>query len=108
MKVLRGRVIIREDYGADYEQYSHIIVPTPSTKDDKDAVARARTWHRGKVLALGAPALTKKGVEVPHGFEVGDTVLFHWEHYEKGFTRPWTDGELACWVSQQCVDAVVE
>lgn len=108
MRVLRGRVIIREDLKADTRQYTHIIAPDVSTKDDADAVAVARTWHVGTVLAKGPPALTRKGVEVPHGFEVGDTVYFHWAHYEKGFTRVWEDGELACWVPQECVDAVVE
>jgi co-chaperonin GroES (HSP10) len=101
-------VVVREDYKADTAHYTHLIVPDVSTQHDRDAVARARKWHRGTVLAKGAPALTAKGVEVPHGFEVGDTVLFHWNHYEKGFTRPWSDGEPACWVPQVCVDAVVE
>lgn len=101
-------VVVRENYKADTAQYTHIIVPDVSTEHDKDAVARNRKWHRGVVLAKGAPAMTTKGVEVAHGFEVGDTVLFHWINYEKGFTRPWEDGELACWVPQVAIDAVVE
>lgn len=107
IRLLRGRVVIREDLKADTRQYTSIIVPDVSTSHDKDAIARARKWHRGTVLAKGAPVLTCEGVEVPHGFEVGDDVLFHWEHYEAGFTRMWEDGEPACWVPQVCVDAVV-
>ena len=108
IRLLRGQVVIREDRKADTRHYTQLIVPDVSTAHDKDAIARARKWHRGKVLAVGSPVLTRKGHEVPHGFGVGDDVLFHWEHYEAGFTRPWVDGELACWVPQMCVDAVVE
>lgn len=106
-RLLRGRVVIREDMKADVDQYTHIVVPDVWTCDDKDAIARARSWHRGTVLAMGPPALTKRGVEVPFGFGVGDTVLFHFEHHERAATRPWVDGQDAVWCPQQCVDAVV-
>jgi hypothetical protein len=57
---------------------------------------------------MGAPAQTRKGAEVAHGFAVGDEVLFVWTHHEKTWTRPWTDGELAAWIPQENVLAVVE
>ncbi len=107
IRLLRGMVVIREDYDDAKRQFPSIIVPDVSTRDDKDAIARDRTSHRGTVLAMGAPAITKTGAEVPHGFSVGDSVVFHFEHYEKGWTRPWADGERAVWVPQVCVDGVV-
>lgn len=108
MRLLRGRVVVREDLKADTAQYKHIVVPDVSTQHDKDAIARARTWHRGKVLQVGPPALTVDGVEVPQEFKEGDDVIFHFEHHEKSWTRPWSDGEPAIWVPQQAVDAVIE
>ncbi len=101
-------VVVREHLKADTEKYTHIIIPEASTQNDRHAVAKARKWHRGEVLAMGPPALTKKGAEVPHGFAVGDVVFFHFVHHEEGFTRPWEDGELATWCPQACIDAVVE
>jgi len=144
IKLLRGRVVIREDLGADHAHLKHIVVPQAVLDDHPTAEARRRTWHRGTVLAMGAPARTKRrkcrecagtgrvdvpcdpdpslvydkcfrcggsgglgGVEVPYGFDVGDTVLFHWVHLEKGWTVEWVDGEAAAVVPQECVDAVV-
>ncbi len=107
IRLLRGQIVVREHLNADTEQFTHLIIPGVSTAHDKDAQARSRTWHRGEVLAKGPPAL--HGVhEVPHGFEVGDTVLFHFGHNEKAFTRPWTDGEPAVWLPQQAISAVLE
>lgn len=109
IRLLRGQVVVRENYAVHSQDYPHLVLPeSRNGYDDRHAVARGRTWHIGEVIAMGAPALTKKGAEVPHGFAVGDTVIFHWEHNEEQFTRPWTDGKLACWMTQRCVDAVVE
>jgi co-chaperonin GroES (HSP10) len=107
VRLLRGRVVIREDHKADFRHFPHIIVPDPLTTHNKDAVAEGRTWHRGTVLAMGEPALTPTGAEVDPGFQVGDSVVFHFSHNEKQWTRPWTDGELAVWCPQWCVDAVL-
>jgi co-chaperonin GroES (HSP10) len=96
-------VVVREDYASDYAEYKHIVIPD---RDAKQA-ARDRKSHVGTVLAMGAPAQTSQGVDVPHGFDVGDRVCFHWVNYEAGFTRPWTDGEMACWIPQAAVDGVV-
>lgn len=107
VRLLRGQVVIREDLSADTAHYKHIVVPGVDTTNDPNAVAKARKWHRGRVLAMGAPAMTSKGVEVPRGFEVGDMVIFHFVHREKSWTREWTDGQLAVWVPQDAVDAVL-
>lgn len=107
IRVLKGRVVVREDLRADYDTFKHIVVPDVTTANDRDAVARARTWHRGTVLAMGSPA-TRHGHDVPHGFKVGDRVLFHWIHNEKSWTFPWTDGDTAAVIPQECVDAVLE
>lgn len=107
IRLLRGQVVIREHLYAGYDQYPSIIIPDVSTRHDKDAIARERTWHRGEVLAAGPPALHGPH-EVPQEFKVGDLVIFHFEHLEKSWTRPWSDGKDATWVPQSCVDAVLE
>lgn len=108
VRLLRGMVVIREHLDADVEHFKHIIVPGVSTRNDRDAVARNRTWHRGEVLAMGPPAKTAKGVEVEPGFEVGSVVVFHFDHHEKAWTRPWVDGKNAVWCPQQMIDAVIQ
>ncbi len=108
LRLLRGQLVVREQLNADTAHYRHIVVPDVSTEHDAKAVARARKWHRGTVLQIGAPALTKDGAEVEPEYKVGDTVIFHWIHHEESWTRPWTDGELACWLPQAAVDAVLE
>jgi co-chaperonin GroES (HSP10) len=110
IRLLRGQVVVREDLDADTSHFTHIVVPgvNDDERHDPDARQRARKWHRGVVLAKGAPMLTPKGVEVPHGFEVGDVVIFHWIHREKSWTREWVDGKLAAWLPQAAIDAVVE
>jgi len=109
IRLLRGQVVIREDLQASTRHYRNIVVPgvLDAEKYNPDARQESRTWHRGIVLAMGAPMLTPTGAEVEPGFAVGDDVVFHWEHLERGWTRPWTDGELAAWVPQYCVDAVI-
>lgn len=97
VRLLRGQVVVREIRA---HASSTIWVPEPSNPRDVRS-------HRGRVLALGPPATTRKGAEVPHGFDLGDEVVFHWNRREKDFTRPWIDGEDASWVSQEEIDAVV-
>lgn len=96
IRPLRGQVVIREIKEAS----GMLWTPEPDPRSVKT--------HRGVVLAMGAPARTSKGVEVPHGFQVGDVVQYHWVHRERDYTRPWTDGEPACWIPQECVDGVIE
>ena len=97
VRLLRGQVVIREERHVS----AHVWAPTPENPRDVKT-------HRGRVLAMGPPAVTRKGHEVPHGFKVGDIVQFHFNHRERDFTRPWTDGEDAVWVPQECVDGVWE
>jgi hypothetical protein len=94
IRLLRGQVVIREIH----DQYS-IWTPAPNPRDVR--------IHRGRVLAKGLPAQVN-GHDVPHLFDVGDEVFYHWEKQEKAFTRDWIDGEPACWMYQHEVDAVVE
>jgi co-chaperonin GroES (HSP10) len=101
---MRGQVVIRENLTSDTDQFTHIIVPELGTWEERQG---KRMSHRGTVLAMGAPALTRRDMEVPPGFSVGDEVVFHWTHLEKAWTRPWIDGHPAVWVPQACVDAVV-
>jgi co-chaperonin GroES (HSP10) len=105
IRLLRGQVVVREDHHAATREFTHIVVPELGTAEER---ARKRTSHVARVLAMGPPALTRKGVEVPHGFAVGDTVVFSWATHEKSWTRPWVDGELAAWIPQECVHGVVE
>lgn len=103
---MRGQAVIREDLSVHTRRGS-IIVPEVSNIDNRNAVARSRKWHIGTVLALGAPMRTKTGAEVSWGCAVGDRVIFHWVHNEKGHTLEWSDGATACWIPQWAVDAVV-
>jgi hypothetical protein len=106
----RGWVVVREE-----KRRSSIIVD-PGFGED---VARQTKTHRGRVLAIGPPALlhgfeTVDGVkaprdwEVPHLFEVGDIVQFHFEGTEKGRTTVWSDGESCLCMAQREIDAVIE
>ena len=94
VRIPRGQVVVRETR----QQYS-IIVPVEGPREVKT--------HRGYVLAMGPPAQVS-GHDVPHGFAVGDEVIFHWEKSEKAFTRAWIDGEDACWMMQHEIDGVIE
>ena len=98
MKLLRGRIAIREDKRT--QTTGSLWTPEGSDRD--------RVSHRGKVLAMGDPPLTRKGFEVPPDFAPGDEVIFHFEWNEKASTRDWVDGLPCVYVTQECVDAVVE
>ena len=95
MRVLRGRVVVRE---TEQKFSSVILTPNYNPREEKS--------HRGVVLAVGAGAYTKLGVEVPIDVRVGDIVNFHFEGTEKGRTAPWTDGKNALWLMHREVDAV--
>lgn len=105
MKLLRGRVLIREDMKAEYAHLK-IIVPDVFTTHDKDAVARSRKFHVGTVMQAGPPMLTKSGAEVPLDFTAGERVVFHFEHHEKGWTVDLGEGPVVV-VPQWCIDAVL-
>lgn len=97
IRLLPGQVVVREERS---EPSTALWTPAPGARD-------VRT-HRGRVLALGPPArLGGSGVEVPHGFGVGDLVQFHFTHHQDAATRPWPlDGKPATWVPQENVDGV--
>jgi co-chaperonin GroES (HSP10) len=96
IRPLRGQVVVRE-----IPHEASAILWTPTNP-------RAVLVHRGRVLAMGPPAQTARGVDVPHGFSVGDEVLYSHQIHERSFARPWTDGEAASWVPQEAVSGVVE
>ena len=96
VRLLRGQVVVRETSA----KQSVIWSPEGKRKD-------VRT-HRGVVLGMGAPALNGT-VEVEPGFKVGDVVQYHFMHHEEAHTREWPeDGTKACWIPQNCIDAVIE
>jgi co-chaperonin GroES (HSP10) len=101
IRLLRGQVVVRE---LTERRYGPIIIPDSA----QDSAHKESTSHRGTVLAMGAPATMPNGVEVDPGYTVGDTVQFHWEHNEVNYTGPWEDGKFACWLSQHCIDAVID
>lgn len=109
VKPLRGRVVIRPDSPT---HFGHIVLPDMhrdwKREADRSLGRRAQSSHRGRVLAMGEPARNPAGHEVPHGFKVGDAVVYVWTHNEKEFTKPWTDGQECCWVSQEEVISVID
>jgi co-chaperonin GroES (HSP10) len=96
VRLLRGRVVVREIQTVS----SRLWTPDPNERETKT--------HRGIVLAKGPPALTRKGHEVPHGFEIGDVVQFHYVHLKELSINEWIDGKPANWMPQNCIDAVIE
>jgi hypothetical protein len=100
MKLLRGRIAVREIHAAQF-------LWTP------DEGPRQVRTHRGVVLALGAPPIqyfaNGSSYEIPYRFGAGDVIQYHFTHHQEAWTMPWPDdGELATWVPQAFVDGVVE
>ena len=107
---LPGRIVIRP-----LVPTRHGLLVIPDMQRDWDRKAEeskgklARASHRGRVLCKGEPARTKHGgAEVPHGFEVGDEVVYTWVHSEKNNTQTWVDGDECVWIPQEAVQAVVD
>lgn len=97
MRLLRGRVVIREITGRS----TVLWTPAPGLRD-------VRT-HVGRVLAMGPAALSASRAdarEVEPGFVVGDVVQYHFTHLEELATNFW-DGKRAHWIPQENVDAVI-
>ena len=109
VRPLRGRVVLRPH---EPRRIGLIHLPDQSADWTREAQKKlgikAKSSHRGTVLAMGEPALSSGGVEVEPGFAVGDDVVFVWKHSEKNFTQPWVDGGPCCWVGQEHVLAVHE
>lgn len=85
VRLLRGRVLVEPLEAAE----SSLIVVVKLGRDQD------KTLARGRVVAMGPPMLTKRGHEVPHGFEVGDVVLHVGQHRSR-------DVELTQWVCEYC------
>lgn len=105
-RLLRGRVVVRE-----------LEVPASRSLWTPDRAPREIHTHRGIVLAMGPPAKMplvysegewRGGHEVPHGFRVGDTVQYHFEHHQEAWTMTWIDGKPCTYLAQHNVDAVIE
>ena len=96
IRLLRGQVVVRE-LRPKHSSIIHMLDDNP----------RSVKTHRGVVLQKGPPAEIAPGVPVPHLFEEGDEVVFHFEDHEGKRTRPWTDGENAVWLMQKEIDAVI-
>ena len=99
---MRGQVVVRE-----------LDAPASPLLWTPDPRARDVSTHRGIVLGLGPPArLTESpnSPEVPHGFEVGAVVQYHFAAMgtQEARTRAWTDGGAATWLVQAEIDAVWE
>lgn len=96
---MRGQVVLREVDATT----SDLWLPKADPK------SRDLKTHKGVVIALGPPALLYDKHEVPHHFEVGDVVQYHFQHNLEGATRPWPpDGKPATWIPQFDVDGVWE
>lgn len=96
IRPMRGQVVIQE---IPPQPSAHLWTPTPKPREV--------TTHTGRVLALGPPALTPGGVEVEHGYSVGDLVLYRFTFLEKVSANTW-EGTPAHWIPQVDVVAVWE
>ena len=93
IRPMRGQCVVRE-----LPWQRPVVIWTP------DPEKRSVTWYRGRVLALGAPALlepnTPGSPEVPWDIKVGDVVVYGFVHNKDAHTRAWSDGEAATWIPQ--------
>jgi co-chaperonin GroES (HSP10) len=110
IRPLRGRVAIRPIVewrtGLIWHPQQR---PDTERAEDKSLGILAQSSHRGHVLAMGAPAL-RYGHEVPHGFTVGDEVVFVYAtgQVESARNSRLFDDEPCVWVAQEEVIAVVD
>jgi hypothetical protein len=95
LRLLRGRVRIRPDDPPKMIGLIH-VPDTVKHNDERDRKI-ART---GVVMQLGATMQTKRGHDVPHGFEPGDRVVYV-------FGQLSSDGQDA-WCAQHEVIGVIE
>jgi co-chaperonin GroES (HSP10) len=95
VRLLRGRVLVRPLS----ERTSGVVWLPPPPKADGKSVGY------GVVVAIGAPALNKRGREVMPGFVVGDRVLHVGQHRSRDVEM---GGETFRSIAQAEVQAVVE
>lgn len=96
-RLMRGQVVVREVFETNP---TGLWTPAPSQREQKT--------HRGIVLGMGPPARTPTGHEVEPGFQIGDTIQFHFTSHQEAATHAWVDGKPATWIPQQNVDGVFE
>ena len=108
LRLLRGRVLIRPtgDCSGVASRLRSMGLTVPATLIDGPAPRRWRrkgTLGQGIVVAMGPPALDKKGREVKPGFAVGDEVLHIGQHESRWVM--WEDEKLRT-CSQEEVQAI--
>jgi co-chaperonin GroES (HSP10) len=111
LRPLRGRVALREIVSLRTGLIWHPDHrPDTERTEDKSYGNLAQSSHRGRVLCFGPPALMYNRHEVPHGFAVGDEVVFVYGAglVETGRRSTWTDDEPCLWVTQEEILAVVD
>jgi hypothetical protein len=110
LHLLRGRVAIRPILET---RIGSILMPETHNDWTRDGQHKrgilAKSSHFAKVLGKGPPAIGVHGHEVPHGFEVGDTVNFALHMSEKWSDgQVWEDGEPCMFIAQEHVNGVLE
>ncbi len=107
---LRGRVLLEKDrYEAGEDGLSPGGIILPATHYDARDNDGPQV-HRGRVVAMGPPARTRKGHEVAPGFRVGDTVLFIYALATEDFRTvrfPQIHDGIMVVVAQEEVQAVI-
>jgi len=109
IQLLRGRTLIRmtADQDGTASELERIGLVAPGTLASADPRQRANqnSLGRGVVIAMGAPALSKRGAEVPPGYGIGDEVLFIGQGKARAVQ---IDGEWLQACAQEEVVAVIE
>jgi co-chaperonin GroES (HSP10) len=107
LRLLRGRTLIR----VTGDQNEHVealrragLVAPASIDSDPRKNQNQNSLGRGVIVAMGAPALARKGGEVRPGHAVGDEVYFIGQGRERVYE---VDGELLRACAQEEVVAVI-
>jgi len=107
LRLLRGRTLIRVtgDQNEHVEALRRAGLVAPATlTDDPRKNQNQNSLGRGVIVAMGAPALARKGGEVRPGHAVGDEVYFIGQGRERVYE---VDGELLRACAQEEVVAVI-
>ena len=112
MTPLRGRIAIRKHVPLRTGLVWHPDqAPDNERSGQRSSGVRSQSSHRGTVLGMGEAARTAKGdAPIPHGFSVGDEVVFVFalQGTEESRRGTWSDGEPCVWIAQEEVIAVVD
>ena len=107
LRLLRGRTLIRvtgdQTEHVEALRRAGLIAPATLT-DDPRKRENQNSLGRGVIVAMGAPALARKGGEVCPGHAVGDEVYFIGQGRERVYE---VDGELLRACAQEEVVAVI-